>query len=143
MSMSTISSLLALPKPKKFDVQEYASYLAQLSTVDDYLVRPEFSINASTFAFEDQATYSAHLTNQTYFESELVLADSIPVTATIDGVELDSRAEILDASAGPFGAEIPAHGAGVLPPRRPSAYFPLLLFFPLFSCFPHLPVISD
>ena len=107
-SSSLSSPPLALPKPKKFDVQEYVPYLAQLTKVDAHLVLPELKNNASITSFEDEATFQANLANQVYFSLELVLADPLPVTATLDGVELDSWDEILDASTAPYSTEITA-----------------------------------
>ena len=99
---------LALPKLKKFDVQEYVSFLAQLAKVDAHLVLPELHNNAAIYSFEDEATYQAHLANSTYFSTELVLADPLPISANLDGIELDDWAEILDATAGPYSDQITA-----------------------------------
>ena len=112
MSTSDPSSLssppVSLPKPKKYDVQEYVSFVTQLAKVDAYLVSPELNNHASVFAVEDEATYLAHQANQTYFPTELVPADPLPVSAKIGDIELDSWSEILDSTAGPFSTDITA-----------------------------------
>ena len=74
---SSSSPPVSLPKPKKFEIHEYVSFVAQLAKVDAHLVQPEFQNNASIFAFEDEATYSTNLANQTYFSSELVPAEPL------------------------------------------------------------------
>ena len=96
---------LALPK-KRYDVQEYVSFLGHLSKLDANFVRLELSNNASVLTFEDEATYQAHLANGTYFPSELVRADPLPVTASVDGIELDDWSEILDASVAAYSVDI-------------------------------------
>ena len=110
--MSTINDISspppALPKVKKFDVQEYVLFVAQLSKVDAHLVSPELTNNASVFAVEDEATYLAHQANQTYFPTELVLADPLPISAKIGDIELDDWSEILDSTAGPYSVDITA-----------------------------------
>ena len=37
-----------------------------------------------------------------------MLADPLPVSANLDGIELDDWSQILDSRAGPFGADITA-----------------------------------
>ena len=105
---SLTSPPVSLPKVKKFDVQDYVSFSAQLPKLDAHLVLPELSNNASILSFEDEATYRANLTNGTYYSTELVLAQPLPVTAILDGVELDDWNQILDSRAGPFGDDITA-----------------------------------
>ena len=111
--MSTNDSLssppVSLPKLKaKLDIQDYVSFVGQLPKLDAHLVLPELSNNASIHSFEDEATYRANLASGAYFSTELVRADPLPVTANVDGVELDDWTQILDSRAGPFGTDITA-----------------------------------